>query len=659
MSLSALPITPALKSRISSSAATKSTSSSSSLPCSSSKINADKFVLYLPTVNLRKQHNPAFALACHLANEHDVQLVVLCVVLDDASMPTMQMSMPSNQSKKQVVMTSRRLAFILEALSETCKDFSDHGAGVAIRVHGPKARSPDHLTLSSRALAVVTDEPFVNPFLSFVQKIEKTCSLKSIPCYRVDGSCTVPPGMVLTKTKTKNQLGNASTGTSTRSGDELIYYTGVSAKAWLWQKKTESKRGEHLKAAMRGEFDAPPLTQRVEDDNFFLDPSGKLVESRRGSEIDVDGDGDGDFDGISSTTFPQSWRDKSSEAPGVRPWTVTELQNIFLANEMKQWAMDWPGADKTVEPCPQTIGTPSKGMQRWNHFVSGRKGLIYYARRRTDPVQPHASSRMSCYLNFGIVSIFQLVHEVKVAQKAKVSGADKFEEEIVKWREFSYAHSFSRGDYFDIGSVPSWANRWIESTCNSNLTGNNYMSKKQFDVTSLEAGTTGDENWDAMQQYLVNTGELHNNCRMTWGKQLVHWGVCTHHGNSDSTREIMQMLGYLNDRFALDGLSPPSYGGLLWCLGWGDKPGSKGGVSKKPASRYKKGPSAFRDAESILMNDLNGKGSSSSGQQTSIMASLHNQERKRKVEESNSDEVIFIETKRPKTLHHFFGKNGA
>ena len=44
---------------------------------------------------------------------------------------------------------------------------------------------------------------------------------------------------------------------------------------------------------------------------------------------------------------------------------------------------------------------------------------------------------MSCYLNFGIVSIFRLVHEVKLAQAAKVSGASKFEEEIVKWREVS------------------------------------------------------------------------------------------------------------------------------------------------------------------------------------------------------------------------------
>jgi hypothetical protein len=29
--------------------------------------------------------------------------------------------------------------------------------------------------------------------------------------------------------------------------------------------------------------------------------------------------------------------------------------------------------------------------------------------------------------------------------------------------------------------------------------------------------------WDAMQQQLAATGELHNNCRMTWGKAFLLW----------------------------------------------------------------------------------------------------------------------------------------
>ena len=40
-------------------------------------------VLYLPTVCLRGKHNPAFALACTLANHLGLPLVVLALVLDD------------------------------------------------------------------------------------------------------------------------------------------------------------------------------------------------------------------------------------------------------------------------------------------------------------------------------------------------------------------------------------------------------------------------------------------------------------------------------------------------------------------------------------------------------------------------------------------------
>merc|ERR1712232_258177 len=51
------------------------------------KSDDSSFVLYLPTVNLRMEHNPGFALACHIANAHHVPLLVLAVVLDDTHLP--------------------------------------------------------------------------------------------------------------------------------------------------------------------------------------------------------------------------------------------------------------------------------------------------------------------------------------------------------------------------------------------------------------------------------------------------------------------------------------------------------------------------------------------------------------------------------------------
>jgi hypothetical protein len=246
-----------------------------------------RFVLYLPTVNLRIDQNPAFALACHIANELDVPCVVLAVVLDDQYMPLSRQN--SLNSKKPIVMTSRRLAFILEALSESCQEWSDHGAGCAIRVNGPKCRSPDHLTLSSRAMAVVTDEPFVNPFLTFALRVERTCSMSNVPFFKVDGSTTVPPISIL-----KRKSASVSTC------GESIYYTGVPSKAWQWQNITEPHRKKQLQAAMNGDFDAPILKNKINDDEFFMDCGATKIHNQQYEACC-----------ISAHVFPLMWKNRS------------------------------------------------------------------------------------------------------------------------------------------------------------------------------------------------------------------------------------------------------------------------------------------------------------------------------------------------------------
>lgn len=576
----------------------------------------EKYVLYLPTVILRKKHNPAFALACHVANYYNVPLIVLGVLLDDHSLPEHQ----KQRRTKEVTMTSRRLAFLLEAFSSASQEWSNHGAGVAIRVHGPQSRSPDHLSLSYRAMAVILDEPFVKPFLTFCQKVEKTCKLNSVPCFRVDGSCTVPPASILKKRILKDN-------------NDMVYYAGVPEKAWIWKKQTESKRLDHVKAAVSGAFDAPQLQVRIDRDDFFMkdDKNNKIQLS----------------------TFPISWRESESKAPGSRPWTVHELDTLFKAGGIKPWSMNWKGADNSVKPCTQTVGTSMAGLRRWDDFVRIRKGLVYYAKRRTDPMQPHASSRMSCYLNYGIISIFQIVNEVLTAKKANVSGCDKFMEELIKFREHSYAFCFSRGDYDDVSTMPKWALSYINSKKTPHV---------MFEVQNLENGTTGDDKWNAMQKYLINTGELHNNVRMTWGKSLIEYSIRHESENGDSnsrTKQVLRLLCYLNDRFALDGLSPPSYAGILWCLGWSDKPDSKGGLRRKTASQYKLGPSEFKQAESALLQNI------SSQHQTSIISSLKLQaetqsQRSKRTNTGPESEPVREEinesSKRKKTLHHFFTK---
>lgn len=495
------------------------------------------FVLYLPTVVLRKKHNPAFALACRLANHYRVALIILAVVLDDVHMPSSSPASP-------IVMTSRRLAFMLEALQHVTQEWERHGAGVAVRVHGPQARTPHHLTLARHSMAVVTDEPFVQPFLSFCESVERATRSAGVRCYRVDGSTTVPPMSKLQRQRDGN----------------VVAYKGVPPKAWMWQKMTDSKRKAHVYGVVKdGHFDAPELSVKLEP-SFFLSSTLPLLRQ----------------------CLPADWQNAEIPAPGRRPWTMEELASI---TNIKEWSLTWPGADASVLPCHQTHGSPSSGQERWNTFL--RKRLSSYANLRNQVQKPNAVSRMSCYLNYGIVSIFQIIYDLWHAGSA--AGADKFEEEIVKWREMSYAHAFGAPScYSQEASVPQWARRYLDQC---RRTG----GQSSYTVKQMEDGSTDCDTWNAMQRYLVRTGELHNNARMTWGKTVVHWqkGQLT-------VKQILQQLCYLNDRYALDGLSPPSYGGLLWCMGWCDKP-KEGILSEKPSSQYRVGRQGFEDAERVLL----------------------------------------------------------
>ena len=374
----------------------------------------------------------------------------------------------------------------------------------------------------------------------------------------------------------------------------------------------------HIKAAVtEGAFDAPELRIKVGRDRWFLDEDENNDDDDNGGKRNACPSTDAEF----LAALPPTWRNPNASAPGTRPWSASDLASLSNNNDdVRQFATNWPGADATVPPCPQTIGTHRTGMARWNSWVRDRNGLANYGRDRNDMRKPHSPSRMSAYLNLGVVSIFRLVHEVKAAQARRVGGADKYEEEIVKWREMAYAHCFSRTDYNGVGSVPAWAQRSLEA---QQVVGG-LAPSSSLDWDGLALGNTGiDAKWDAMQRYLVATGELHNNVRMTWGKTVVGWAARLPRSEDDGTSvasRVLQTLCYLNDRYALDGLSPPSYAGLLWCMGWCDKPGRGGGISPKPASNYRYSAEDFRFAERALLAGPGG-GDNSSGMKHSVSQS--------------------------------------
>ena len=207
--------------------------------------------------------------------------------------------------------------------------------------------------------------------------------------------------------------------------------------------------------------------------------------------------------------------------------------------------------DHSVGPVYDTPGGSDAGYQRWNDFKE--QGLKLYAKRRNDALS-NGVSRMSAYLHYGMVSPFRIARE---AAEYDHAGAVKYLDELLTWRELSYAFCFHRDDYDQWSALPTWAQQTLQHhTADSR--------PEIYSWEQLARGQTNDELWNVAQKSLLMHGELHNNVRMTWGKAILQW--------TRTPQQALRMIIELNHRYALDGRDPASYGGILWCLGQFDRP---------------------------------------------------------------------------------------
>ncbi|CAM9208704.1 unnamed protein product, partial [Heterosigma akashiwo] len=220
-----------------------------------------------------------------------------------------------------------------------------------------------------------------------------------------------------------------------------------------------------------------------------------------------------------------------------------------------------------------TEGGGKAGYGRWNNFK--QKGLLLHHKNRNNPLllKSYGSSRLSAYLNLGVISPFRIARETKAL---KGPGPSKFLYEFQIWREFSFWFCHHHENYASVSVLPEWVRKTLHDH-ESDF--RNLMS-----LETLQTARTGHLVWDLMQQTLLLRGELHNNMRMTWGKALIPWTV--------NAEQAYRFLIHLNDHFALDGESPPGYLGLLWCLGKYDKPFPEskcfGKVRSKTLTTYSK-----------------------------------------------------------------------
>jgi photolyase PhrII len=207
--------------------------------------------------------------------------------------------------------------------------------------------------------------------------------------------------------------------------------------------------------------------------------------------------------------------------------------------------------DHSVPRSAVLRGGSERANERWSEYLE--RSIDRYAIGRNDALDDEGVSRMSAWLHWGMIWAGRLARD---ATERRTEGADKWLDELLVWRELAWHFCAHNAGYDRVETaIPAWALKTLTD-----------RARPMFSPSELamELGETGDALWDAAQQRLRRDGYLHNNLRMTWGKQIVAW--------SHDPARALRILESLNHRYAIDGRDPGSYGGLLWCMGQFDRP---------------------------------------------------------------------------------------
>jgi deoxyribodipyrimidine photo-lyase len=291
-----------------------------------------------------------------------------------------------------------------------------------------------------------------------------------------------------------------------------------------------------------------------------------------------------------------------------RVFTTAHAFRRFLQRNLLENLKDFPSSDPLAEGLPRMTELPHSVVERWTpttgevlrgetlsslpidhgvatvktaggyvaaesaarEFVGER--LRRYADDRNHPDEG-GTSGLSPYLHFGHISTHQIVRLVGDAEGwslSRTSGdtsgsregwwgmspsAEAFLDQVVTWRELGYNFCHHRTDYADYESLPEWARVTLEVHASD--------PRDVYPLDVLEAAETADDVWNAAQRQLLREGVIHNYLRMLWGKRILEW--------SETPREALGRMMYLNDKYAIDGRDPNSYSGIFWCLGRYDR----------------------------------------------------------------------------------------
>jgi deoxyribodipyrimidine photo-lyase len=235
-----------------------------------------------------------------------------------------------------------------------------------------------------------------------------------------------------------------------------------------------------------------------------------------------------------------------------RLWRSLEVDRLDLPR--LDLARELAGCEIDHDVAPVEFETGLDGARR-RLAAFCADALADYEARRGEPSDRDGSSRLSPWLHFGQIAAAEVLRTVRAAGHRE--AAAKFQDELVTWRELALNFCLRNPRFAQLRGLPDWVHRTMAAHKDD-------PREAIYSLEELEGARTHDELWNAAQRELVRTGGMHNVTRMLWGKSVLLW--------TKRYKHALEHLIHLNDKYALDGRDPSSYGGIQWCFGKFDRP---------------------------------------------------------------------------------------
>ncbi|KQT45453.1 deoxyribodipyrimidine photolyase [Methylobacterium sp. Leaf456] len=211
--------------------------------------------------------------------------------------------------------------------------------------------------------------------------------------------------------------------------------------------------------------------------------------------------------------------------------------------------------DTVVGPVKRFRGGHGEASRRLKDFL--KAAFEGYGAGRNKP-EAGAASHMSPYLHFGMISPVEIGLAIRAAKVGDADDRSAYLEELIVRRELAMNHVFHTEGYDAYETaLPDWAKKTLSEHADD-------PRPKLYSEEELAEGKTHDHYWNVAMREMRETGYMHNQLRMYWGKKILEWSPTPAEGFAVTLR--------LNNRYFLDGRDANSFTNVAWVYGLHDRP---------------------------------------------------------------------------------------